>query len=184
MKDKNGNKIASLRSCIPSATIDSWGNFVGAGPAMFPHHKTVFLRSDVDSILHEYESNLDPDSADWEEQLEKFNHEKSEYVEERQEFAKKLQDWEESVRQTKKATNQTNKEARRAYFIEKAASLYPPMPKDILERCPSYKRSVAIPKEPNMTAWVQLKPKVEAERETAEREALRYKEVAFVDSST
>jgi hypothetical protein len=32
-----------------------------------------------------------------------------------------------------------------------------------MEACPSYRRAVAIPKEPNNTSWQQLKPKLEKE---------------------
>jgi hypothetical protein len=32
-----------------------------------------------------------------------------------------------------------------------------------MESCASYRRAVAIPKEPNNTSWLQLKPKLEKE---------------------
>lgn len=166
LRNSNGEDISYLHKCLPSGIFDSWGNFVGVGPASTHSLKTVYLLSDVQNLVAEYNRETQEKASDqaamrtW---YTTWHSEKISLVEERKAFAKKMELWEETTRNTKSFDYQTKKTARKAYFEHKASQLNPPINIKVMEECPSYRRAIAIPKDPNNTSWLQLKPKLEKE---------------------
>lgn len=165
LRDANGEDISYLHDCLPSGIFDSWGNFVGVGPATTHSLKTVFLLSDVRKLVADYLSlkaqNEDP--AQWPAEVHAWRTPKMELVKERKTFAHKMEGWEETARSERSYDYQAKKMARKAYFQEKAAQLTPSISLREMECCDSYRRAIAIPKDPNTTSWFQLKPKLEKE---------------------
>ncbi|KAF1849894.1 uncharacterized protein K460DRAFT_270293 [Cucurbitaria berberidis CBS 394.84] len=170
LRNANGEDISYLHKALPSGIFDSWGNFVGVGPASTHSLKTVYLLSDVEALIAEYTRERQQD-LDWHAELRSWHAKKIDLVEERKTFAKKMEMWEETTRTSKSFDYQAKKSARKVYFERKALQLNPPISVRDMEACPSYRRAVAIPKEPNNTSWLQLKPKLE--KEAADLAALK-----------
>ncbi|KAF2652468.1 hypothetical protein K491DRAFT_718898 [Lophiostoma macrostomum CBS 122681] len=162
-RDQNGEDISFLQKCLSAGSIDSWGNFIGPGPTHNPSNKTIYLRSDIETIVEEFIRESQANHATWHAEMRTWMANKTKAMEERREFASKMKDWEEVTRNSKSTQHQWKKDARRHYYIEKAKQLSPPMTVSELEGCPAYRRAVLIPKEPNMTSWLALKPKLEKE---------------------
>lgn len=166
MRDEHGEDISFLAKCLPTGIFDSWGNFVGAGPATTHSLKTFYLLPDVKELVAEYIAKARTNSS---EQTElhawyaSWYNSKIGIVEERKTFAKKMELWEETTRLSKTCDYQAKKSARRLYFVEKAKQLTPPLDLRQLEACPSYRRAIVIPKDPHISSWNQLRPKVERE---------------------
>jgi hypothetical protein len=165
LRGADGEDLFFLHKCLPSGIFDSWGNFVGVGPATTHALKTVYLLSDVQKLVAEYTilkvRNEDP--ASWSAELHAWYEPKVELVEERQAFAHKMEGWEESMRNERTYDYSAKKAARKRYFQNKASELCPAISMREMECCPSYRRAIAIPKDPNNTSWLQLKPKLEKE---------------------
>jgi len=125
--------------------------------------KTVYLLSDVQKLVAEFVKESKENHATWHAEMRTWVANKAKAVEERREFARKMELWEDIARTSKSYDYQGKKEARKLYFEEKASKLAPPISLREMEMCPAYRRAVAIPKEPNMTSWLQLKPKLEKE---------------------
>lgn len=162
LRNANGEDISYLHKALPSGIFDSWGNFVGVGPASTHSLKTVYLLSDVQHLIAEYTQERQKDPAGQAE-LRTWHAKKIELIEDRKVFAKKMELWEETTRTSKSFDYQAKKSARKLFFEHKASELSPPITLRTMEACPSYRRAVAIPKEPNNTSWLQLKPKLEKE---------------------
>ena len=158
----NSEDMLFLHKALPSGIFDSWGNFVGVGPASTHSLKTVYLLSDVQNLIAEY-SQEQEQSASNQTELHAWHKTKVDVIEERKAFAKKMELWEETTRTSKSFDYQARKAARKVFFELKASQLCPPISLREMEACPSYRRAVAIPKEPNNTSWLQLKPKLEKE---------------------
>lgn len=172
LRDTNGEDISYIHKCLPSGIFDSWGNFVGVGPASTHSLKTVYSLPDVQKLVAEYiaaaqEHASDP--ADMRTWYATWHSDKINIIEERKAFAKKMELWEETTRTSKTLEYQAKKTARKDYFAQKASQLTPPISLREMEASPSYRRAVAIPKDPNITSWNQLRPKLE--KEVAERAA-------------
>jgi hypothetical protein len=157
--------LSFLHSCLPAGILDSWGNFVGVGPATTHALKTIYLESDVKKLIEEYNvlraQNKDP--ATWMAELHAWFEPKVKLVEERRVFAKEMEGWEELMRGARSQDYTLKKAARKKYYQTKASELDPPISVRELECCPSYRRAIRIPKDPNSTSWLQLKPKLEKE---------------------
>lgn len=155
--------VSLLRKCLPSGVFDSWGNFVGVGPASTHSLKTIYLLSEVQKLETEIRDAalLYPNA--WSAELRPGMARKATLVEERRAFARKMELWEEATRSNKASDYQAKKAARKAYFEHKASQLEPPISLKEMEACPCYRRAIAIPKDPNNTSWQQLKPKLEKE---------------------
>jgi hypothetical protein len=165
LRAADGEDLFFLHKCLPSGIFDSWGNFVGVGPATTHALKTVYLLSDVQKLVAEYNNlkaqNQDP--ASWSAELHAWYDPKVALVEERRAFAHKMEGWEESMRSERTYDYSAKKAARKKYFQNKASELSPAISVREMECCPSYRRAIAIPKDPNNTSWLQLKPKLEKE---------------------
>jgi hypothetical protein len=165
LRSATGEDLSFLHKCLPSGIFDSWGNFVGVGPATTHALKTVYLLSDVQRLVAEYNilkaRNIDPST--WGAELHAWYDPKVELVEERRAFAHKMEGWEETMRGERTHDYSNKKAARKKYFLEKASELSPAISVREVECCPSYRRAIAIPKDPNNTSWLQLKPKLEKE---------------------
>jgi hypothetical protein len=155
--------VALLRRCLPSGVFDSWGNFVGVGPASTHSLKTIYLLSEVQRLEVEIGDAARLNPTTWSTELRPAIAQKAALVEERRTFARKMELWEETTRSTKASDYQAKKAARKAYFEHRASELDPPISLKEMEACPSYRRAIAIPKDPNNTSWQQLKPKLEKE---------------------
>lgn len=164
-RDANGEDISYLHDCLPAGIFDSWGNFVGVGPATTHSLKTVYLLSDVRRFVAEYNElkAKNEDITAWPTEVRAWHAPKMAVMDERKAFAHKMETWEEATRSERTYDYQAKKQARKAYFQEKAAQLHPPITAREMEHCPSYRRAIAIPKDPNSTSWQQLKPKLEKE---------------------
>lgn len=162
LRNVNGEDLSYLHKALPSGIFDSWGNFVGVGPASTHSLKTVYLLSDVNALISEYSENRQANPS-WATDSRAWYAAKVEYVEERKTFAKKMELWEETTRNAKSFDYQARKLARKAYFQHRASQLTPPISSSDVESCPSYRRAIAIPKDPNNTSWLQLRPKLEKE---------------------
>jgi hypothetical protein len=165
LRNVQGEDLSFLHKCIPAGIFDSWGNFVGVGPATTHALKTAYLLSDVQKVISDYISlkAQNTDTASWNAELAAWYEPKVKLVEERQDFAHKMEGWEESMRNERTYDYSTKKAARKKYFQAKAAELDAAISVREMECCPSYRRAVAIPKDPNNTSWLQLKPKLEKE---------------------
>jgi hypothetical protein len=157
--------VSVLRKCLPSGVFDSWGNFVGVGPASTHSLKTIYLASEVGKLADEVRNAAALHPTTWSDEIRSAMAQKFAVVEERRAFARKMELWEEATRSNKASDYQAKKAARKAYFELKASQLNPPISLKEMEACPSYRRAVAIPKDPNNTSWQQLKPKLEKEAE-------------------
>ncbi len=158
----NSEDFLFLHHALPSGIFDSWGNFVGVGPASTHSLKTIYLLSDVENLVAEYTRERQQNPSNQAE-FQAWHKKKVDLIEERKMFAKKMELWEETTRTNKSFDYQTRKAARKMFFELKASQLNPPISLREMEACPSYRRAVAIPKEPNNTSWLQLKPKLEKE---------------------
>ncbi|CAN9203931.1 hypothetical protein CC77DRAFT_1022534 [Alternaria alternata] len=174
LRGLNGEDVSYIRAALPSGIFDSWGNFVGVGPASTHALKTIYLRSDVQKLVAEFHResrektpNTEETAAWWTEWLAA----KAKQVEERQMFAKKMEQWEEMQRTARTSDYNAKKSRRKNFFKEKALQLTPPISVKELEACPAYKRAITIPKDPNNTSWDLLKPKIV--KEAAENAAKR-----------
>lgn len=166
LRGENGEDISLIKSCLPSGIFDSWGNFVGVGPATTHSLKTVYSLPDVQNLVDEYRTEARMRSADQAEMrtwYSTWHADKIKVIEERTAFSKKMELWEETTRSTKTFDYLARKAARKLYFEQKAKQLTPPITLRQMEACPSYRRAIAIPKEPNITSWNQLRPKLEKE---------------------
>jgi hypothetical protein len=165
LRSATGEDLSFLHICLPSGIFDSWGNFVGVGPATTHALKTVYLLSDVQRLVAEYNNlkarNNDPTT--WSAVFHAWYDPKVELVEERRAFAHKMEGWEETMRGERTHDYSNKKAARKKYFLKKASELSPAITVREVECCPSYRRAIAIPKDPNNTSWLQLKPKLEKE---------------------
>ncbi|KAL5120094.1 hypothetical protein ACEQ8H_001919 [Pleosporales sp. CAS-2024a] len=157
--------LSFLHTCLPAGIFDSWGNFVGVGPATTHALKTIYLESDIKNLVKEYNDlrsrNTDP--ASWIAELHAWFDPKVKIIEERRAFAKDMESWEELMRSARSQDYTLKKAARKKYYQAKAAELEPAITASELESCPSYRRAIRIPKDPNSTSWLQLKPKLEKE---------------------
>jgi hypothetical protein len=165
LRGTDGEDLYFLHKCLPSGIFDSWGNFVGVGPATTHALKTVYLDADVRKLVADYNALKDQNTsqATWSAELHAWYDPKVKLVEERRAFAHKMEGWEESMRNERTYDYSAKKAARKKYFQEKAAELNPAITLREMECCPSYRRAIAIPKDPNNTSWLQLKPKLEKE---------------------
>ncbi|KAH7125309.1 hypothetical protein B0J11DRAFT_301931 [Dendryphion nanum] len=170
-KGASGVDTFFIQKCLPTGIIDSWGNFVGAGPAQTHSLKTVYLASDVNELVAEYVKESQENPASWHAEIRTWISAKQKIVDDRRVFAKKMESWEDTTRASKSFEYQGKKDARKLFYLEKASQLSPPITLRQLERCPAFRRAIVIPKEPSMTSWLQLKPKLEKEVESA-REGL------------
>jgi len=165
LRDANGEDISYLHDCLPAGIFDSWGNFVGVGPATTHSLKTVYLLSDVQKLIADYlelkAQNNDPET--WPTELHAWHAPRMADAAERKAFAHKMEAWEESTRNERSYDYAAKKMARKTYFQEKAGQLNPPITPSEMECCPSYRRAIAIPKDPNTVSWQQLRPKLEKE---------------------
>ena len=157
-----GEDISYLHKALPCGIFDSWGNFVGVGPASTHSLKTVYLLSDVQNLLDDYRQEMQQTPSGHAD-MRPWHNKQVDLIEERKIFAKKMELWEETTRTTKSFDYQAKKSARKIFFELKALQLTPPVTLREMEACPSYRRAIAIPKEPNNTSWLQLKPKLEKE---------------------
>ncbi|KAF2117744.1 hypothetical protein BDV96DRAFT_570822 [Lophiotrema nucula] len=162
-KGTNGEDISFIQHCLPSGLVDSWGNFVGVGPAHNHALKTVYLLSDVQKLVEEFKRENRENIVSWHAEMRTWMSNKAKVVEDRRTFARKMEQWEDLTRSSKSYTYQEKKDARKRFFIDKASELSIPIDPRIMERCPSFKRAIAIPKDPSMNSWLQLKPKLEKE---------------------
>ncbi|KAF2256350.1 hypothetical protein BU26DRAFT_513183 [Trematosphaeria pertusa] len=165
-KDANGEDISFISKCLPAGIFDSWGNFVGVGPANAHSLKTVYLYSDVKKLVDDFVKESRDNYVSWHAEMRTWISNRVKVVEERREFARKMELWEDATRQSKSFDYHEKKQARKLFFVDKAAQLVPPISLMEMECCPSYRRAIAIPKDPNMTSWLQLKPKLEKEAAT------------------
>lgn len=165
LRSATGEDLSFLHTCLPSGIFDSWGNFVGVGPATTHALKTVYLLSDVRKIVADYNhlKAQNTDQASWSAELHAWYSPKAEVVEERRVFAHKMEGYEEATRSKKTSDYADKKTQRKEYFREQASKLIPPITTLEMECCPSYRRAVAIPKVPNNISWLQLRPKLERE---------------------
>jgi hypothetical protein len=154
LRDVDGDDISDLHICLPSGIFDSWGNFVGVGPATTHSLKTVYLLSDVQKFVADYIElkTQHEDSAPWDDQVSAWRGPKVEVVSDRRKFAHKMEVWEEHARNERAYDYAAKKTARKVYFEKKASQLDPPISFRELECCPSYRRAVIIPKDPNNTS--------------------------------
>lgn len=173
LKGLNGEDISFIQKCLPSGIIDSWGNFVGAGPAQTHSLKTIYLTTDVRKLVDAFNKESQENPASWHAEMRTWLSEKQQVVDERRAFAKKMEAWEDSTRVSRSFRYQNKKDARKMYFLEKASQLDPPITLRELERCPAFRRAIVIPKEPSMTSWLALKPKLEKEVSDARLSLLR-----------
>jgi hypothetical protein len=163
----HGEESLMLQKCLPSGIFDSWGNFVGVGPATTHALKTVYLTKEVEALCAEYSAlkakaaNQDP--HEWAAEVAAWYKAKTELVEERKTFAHKMEAWEEIMRNDRSCEYTAKKNARKTFFQKNASEMSSPVSVREMECCPSYKRAIAIPKDPNNTSWLQLKPKLEKE---------------------
>lgn len=155
--------VSLLRKCLPSGVFDSWGNFVGVGPASTHSLKTIYLLSEVQKLETEVRDAAVLNPTGWSAELRPGMAHKATLVDERRAFARKMELWEEATRSNKASDYQAKKSARKTYFEQKASQLEPPITLKEMEACPSYRRAIAIPKDPNNTSWQQLRPKLEKE---------------------
>lgn len=165
LKDADGRDLSHFYKCLPCGIVDSWGNFVGVGPATTHSLKTIYSLPDIQKVLAEFkaESRKHPNEEDWRSWYATWHSAKVKAIEERRAFAKRMELWEETARTSKTFDYQAKKSARKAFFELQASKLTPPITLRVMEACPSYRRAVAIPKEPNMTSWNQLRPKLAKE---------------------
>ncbi|KAF3032606.1 hypothetical protein E8E12_003487 [Didymella heteroderae] len=163
MREVGVEDVTLLRKSLPSGVFDSWGNFVGVGPASTHSLKTIYLLSQVNKLQSEIRIASEAHPETWSTDMRASMQQKFTLVDERRAFARKMELWEEATRTNKATDYQAKKAARKAYFEDKASQLEPPISLKEMEACPSYRRAVAIPKEPNNTSWQQLRPKLEKE---------------------
>jgi len=163
MRSAGIDDMTFLRKCLPSGVFDSWGNFVGVGPASTHSLKTIYLLSEVQKLGGEIRNAAALQPADWSNDVRSRMAQKFVLVDERRAFARKMELWEEATRSNKASDYQAKKAARKAYFQKEAWQLDSPIGLREMEACPSYRRAVAIPKDPNNTSWQQLRPKLEKE---------------------
>lgn len=159
-KDHQDRDISDLRKCIPSAVFDSWGNYVGVGPPDGVTLKLVYLMSDVRDVVAEYNRLSQGDVAF---DRDAWMARKAEAVATRRDFARKMEFWEETTRSSRSSDYQAKKDHRKDFFREQAGRLLPPINVEDMCQSSAYKRAVAIPREPTMNSWLQLKPKLEKE---------------------
>lgn len=162
-KDDQGHDISELRKCIPSCIFDSWGNYVGVGPADAAALKIVYQRSDIQDIVAEYIRQSKQHAATWNIEKRKWMELKIKAVAQRREFARGMEIWEDTARCSKGYEYQAKKEARKEFFEKHAALLQPPIYGPDLEKSAAYRRAIAIPRDATMNSWLQLKPKLEQE---------------------
>lgn len=155
--------VSFLRKSLPSGVFDSWGNFVGVGPASTHSLKTIYLLSEVQKLEGEVRQTAALEPETWSAEVRSSMAQKFVRVDERRAFARKMELWEEATRSNKASDYQAKKAARKAYFEHKASQLDTSISLKEMEACPSYRRAIAIPKDPNNTSWQQLKPKLEKE---------------------
>jgi hypothetical protein len=163
LKGTNGQDLSFLCDSLHTGILDSWGNFIGVGLASKHARKTVYLRSDVLGIFTDYnteyrKSVFDADKTpSW---TAKWLAAKIKKVEERRTFAIKIEQWEKTQLLCKTSENSGRKSRRKHFYKEKASQLTPPINAEELEACPSYRRAITIPKEPNDISWGQLRAKI------------------------
>lgn len=163
MRTAGVDDVSFIRKSLPSGVFDSWGNFVGVGPASTHSLKTIYLLSEVQKLENEVRDAAALYPETWSVEVRSRMAQKFVLVDERRAFARKMELWEEATRSNKASDYQAKKAARKAYFEYKASQLNPPISMKDMEACPSYRRAIAIPKDPNNTSWQQLKPKLEQE---------------------
>lgn len=163
MRNAGIDDVSFLRKSLPSGVFDSWGNFVGVGPASTHSLKTIYLLSEVQKLENEVRDAAASHPETWSAEVRTHMAQKFIQVDERRAFARKMELWEEATRSNKASDYQAKKAARKLYFEHKASQLDLPISVKEMEACPSYRRAVAIPKDPNNTSWQQLKPKLEKE---------------------
>ncbi|OCK81754.1 hypothetical protein K432DRAFT_8960 [Lepidopterella palustris CBS 459.81] len=154
-----------LIDCVPSGIMDSWGNFVGCGTAESQYQDTVYLRSDLAAIAAEYQREFaNATEEERPERMKEWYAKNCSKVIDRFVFAKKLEAWERDSRHTKAADSALKKKNREDYYTIKAAEMTPPLSKEVLICCSSYKKAIKIAKAPHINSWLSLKPKLEEER--------------------
>ncbi|KAF2745625.1 hypothetical protein M011DRAFT_405900 [Sporormia fimetaria CBS 119925] len=155
--------------CLPSGIIDSWDNFVGHGPSHTPGaFKTHYVQSDVLALIAGYRTAREgaakrDNLANWYSESREWLARKKEQAMERRAFAQQMWKLEEETRQDKAMSNKHIKLQRKEDYCKRALELTPPIPEQELEKLPSFKRAIAIPKPPHNSSWLQLKPKLERE---------------------
>jgi hypothetical protein len=168
-RDEQGRDISEIKQCLRSAIFDSWGNYVGVGVGVGTHaasvNKVSYLLSDVEEIVAEYIRLSKEKAATWDIEKRAWMEPKIEAVAVHREFARSMEFWEEGNRTSRTYDYQGKKNARKEFFVEKAASLSPPITLGEMELSKAYKRAIAIPRPPSMNAWLLLKPKLEKEVE-------------------
>lgn len=161
---ENSDDLASFWRCLPSGVLDTWGNFLGVGPAQTHSLKTVYVKADVDKFAAECQARLKKNNNVWTDDDRAWVRERTKLMEERRAFAHKIEKWEEKSRAAKTLQNQTFKESRRTFFTERGNEFDPPMLQAEMEGYKAFDRSIKITKSPNVACWQMLKPKLEAER--------------------
>jgi hypothetical protein len=164
MPSENGEELSSLMRCLPSGVLDTWGNFLGVGPATTHSLKTVYVRDDVEKLVAECTARLKANDFVWTEEAKTWIREKTKLMEERRAFAQQIERWEEKSRQAKSLQNHNFKESRRTYFAQRANEFDPPMLLAEMQGYRAFDRSIKITKPPNLSCWQMLKPKLEVER--------------------
>ncbi|KAF2280630.1 uncharacterized protein EI97DRAFT_346432, partial [Westerdykella ornata] len=171
-RDQNGQDLFYLQSCLDFAYIDSWGNYAGVAPyfaqswsSVQRPHKIVYLRRDVQAIVEEYAQRSRENPAPWPADAGSWATTKSDAAARRRRFAHDMERWEVTCRTEKRQDNSCRKAQRREYFVNMALQLSPPITLQEMEKCPSFLRAIAIPREPKNSSWMQLRPKLELEVE-------------------
>ncbi|KAK4690670.1 hypothetical protein P7C71_g6172, partial [Lecanoromycetidae sp. Uapishka_2] len=176
------SSVPSLSECIPAAQYDSWPQYLWVGDfdadnvpswavkEYSKRHTIVYSSKALTTFIKDLEEffTADPTTQELAEWLELKAAASTEYVKTLQ----AVEDWYENDRANKTAKALAIRTSRKAFFLERAASMDPPMVLKVLQGCKPYREAVSSKARslPTERVWVTLSKKLETERHEPEKQ--------------
>jgi len=164
--------INAAYKCIPQAKFDSWGHYQWVrdasepAPWMRAHgaQSIAFAEVDLERFVDMYKLKEEENS----DKLEVWLAEKTETNEQWVAQLQVVEQWAETHRLDRLSDLAEAREARAKFFKQHARLMNPPMSEDLLHRCPSYHRAIAISRPVSKRSWDSLRPKLVQEYQAAQ----------------
>ena len=160
--------IRRLLNSLPSCTLDAWGKYGGIASPGRTHHENrgfdvkVFTKRYGELQAMQANGANEEEKEDWFALLQTEMHAKAEQLEDLEQFSR-------DVKGSRKSDSVSTKKTREKYFEEKALTLDPPLESKALHLIDAFKSAVKTGRAPTETCWQTLKPKLEAQRQWAEK---------------
>jgi hypothetical protein len=150
-------EIQEILRSLTAASLDSWGNYAGAGESPFRFSTNIYSRKELASLCEKFNDAFPVLPVTDTAALDAWFAAEQAVAASRVEWAKRLEGaYKDSATATRTA-NAALKKARVDFFTERAAAMDPPRSVADLQKIPAYTRAIQITRAPTESAWTYLR---------------------------